>query len=175
MGADISTEHSPEPVILHVYDLGTSNEMQAVNVVLSAVGTGAFHCGVEVYGKEWSFNATPKGSGVFHCKPRECASHTYRESVLMGHTMLGEEDVMVICEQLKTEWKGISYNMLTRNCCNFCDLFCRRLGVGSIPFWTSSLAGAGAAVQSVYKVTVSTLYPSLLVGCITGRDEKTER
>mmetsp|Transcript_59848 Transcript_59848/g.175593 ORF Transcript_59848/g.175593 Transcript_59848/m.175593 type:complete len:178 (+) Transcript_59848:68-601(+) len=172
MGAEISEPARPAPVYLHVYDLGCSGEMQTLNMLLSAVGSGAFHCGVEVHGKEWSFNATTRGSGVFTSQPRECPAHSYRTSVLMGHTMFSDEEVKTMCSVLRAEWKGPSYDMLTKNCCHFCDIFCRKLGVGPIPFWTTNLAGAGATVKNVYKSTVDSLYPSLLMGCITGRDEK---
>ena len=43
------------PVVLHVYDLGTSPGIQNINKVTYAIGGGLYHTAVEVYGKEYSF------------------------------------------------------------------------------------------------------------------------
>mmetsp|Transcript_134504 Transcript_134504/g.335561 ORF Transcript_134504/g.335561 Transcript_134504/m.335561 type:complete len:198 (-) Transcript_134504:134-727(-) len=159
MGSEASTLAAPQPlvptpVLLHVYDLGENFEVQALNAVLGALGTGAFHCGVEVYGHEFSFNYKSEGSGVFKCPPRSCPGHTYRTSVEMGFTTLTPSQVDRILNVLKHEWPGTSYHILENNCCAFSDAFCRALGVGPIPMWTRNLAGAGAAAASAYKVVV---------------------
>merc|ERR1719229_582486 len=54
--------------------------------MLRPFGTGVFHCGVEVFGKEWSFRGTEVGTGVFWCLPQNCSAHTYVETVYMGYT-----------------------------------------------------------------------------------------
>ena len=38
---------SEEKVLLHIYDLGSSNKVSLVNSVLKPFGSGAFHCGIE--------------------------------------------------------------------------------------------------------------------------------
>jgi hypothetical protein len=43
------------PVILHVYDLGTSPNVLTINRVSYALGGGLYHTAIEVYGQEYSF------------------------------------------------------------------------------------------------------------------------
>jgi len=143
----------PVPVTLHIYNLG--GKTQAVNSILRKLGTGAFHCGVEVYGVEWSFSDVYREgekrqneTGIFCCTPRQCEGHSYCESIPMGVTTLPESAVMNLLFKLKQEWRVDNYNTLRKNCCHFCDSFCQRLGVGSIPHWVKNLASAGAALIS---------------------------
>mmetsp|Transcript_53302 Transcript_53302/g.158996 ORF Transcript_53302/g.158996 Transcript_53302/m.158996 type:complete len:297 (-) Transcript_53302:77-967(-) len=137
------------PVILHIYDMGTDPEVQAMNRVLKMLGTGAFHCGVEVYDREWSFRGTRpgfEGTGVFWCRPRKCNGHSYRESLDLGISHLSEDEVFRLIGRLQTSWPGKRYDLLRQNCCHFVDTLARCLGVNGLPPWLTSLAGAGAAV-----------------------------
>lgn len=162
----------PAPVTLNVYDLGTGGKMQALNSVLSNIGTGAFHCGVEVYGREFSFQYISKGTGMFECQPKQCSQHTFRESVDMGTTLLSEAEVCELIHHMRKEWPGKSYVLLTRNCCHSCEEICLRLGVGSIPWWTTSLAATGATMKDLYNGVTVALNPTLLLSCM-GRDAST--
>merc|ERR1712217_191353 len=77
------TRQVASPVTLHVYDLGKTAGIQFTNGVLRALGSGGvFHCGVEVHGREWSYEDT----GVFCVEPRRCEVHSYHEAVYMGDT-----------------------------------------------------------------------------------------
>mmetsp|Transcript_47372 Transcript_47372/g.133255 ORF Transcript_47372/g.133255 Transcript_47372/m.133255 type:complete len:222 (-) Transcript_47372:157-822(-) len=143
----------PAPVTLHVYDLGTSGGASVLNRILTPMGTGAFHCGVEVYGWEWSYSdlagpGSRADTGVFTCPPRCCQGHTYLKSVDMGKTSLTEKAVLILLQLLQKEWVVANYDVWTHNCCHFCDEVCRRLGVGSVPPWVTSLAGVGAKMMS---------------------------
>lgn len=151
MSVEDSDEITPTPVFLHVYDVGEDVQTQAINSILETVGTGAFHCGVEVYGFEFSFNYKASGTGVFKCQPRLCPGHTYRTTVSMGYSMLSPKQVERVLYVLRQEWQGPDYHILHRNCCAFCDEFCKAMGVGSIPGWTTSLAGTAAQLTGVYK------------------------
>mmetsp|Transcript_24328 Transcript_24328/g.62012 ORF Transcript_24328/g.62012 Transcript_24328/m.62012 type:complete len:220 (+) Transcript_24328:78-737(+) len=136
-----------ESVKLHIYDVGRSQEVQVLNRVLRIMGTGMFHCAVEVYGLEWSFRGTPhSGTGVFAGKPRCCEGHNYCETVDLGATLFMEQEVDVIINMLRRQWIGSMYDLLKHNCCNFADTFCRFLDVGPVPDWVLNLAGAGAAL-----------------------------
>merc|ERR1719264_1433079 len=64
----------------------------------------------------------------------------------MGKTMESEEEVMELIQMTEADWPGKSYDVLTRNCCHYCDELCQQLGVGEVPAWVLNLAGAGAAV-----------------------------
>jgi len=143
--------HVPVPVTLHVYDVGTSGSGSIINRVLRPLGTGAFHCGVEVYGWEWSYSdhANPifqEDTGVFSCKPRNCEGHSYSESIPMGKTATSEGEVLRLIQWLEQEWRVEEYDVLSHNCCHFADELCRRLAVGSIPTWITNLAGVGASL-----------------------------
>merc|ERR1712136_501852 len=108
-----------------------------------AMGVGAFHAAVEVYGQEWSFGYRPDGgSGIFCSRPRQCDLHIYRESVVMGSTLLSELKVHEIMKRMAKEWPGGNYDVLQRNCCHFSEEFCAKLGVGPLPPWANNFAAS---------------------------------
>lgn len=118
-----------------------------VNCIFRALGTGAFHTGVEVYGQEWSYGfSDQRHSGVFCCTPKSCNIHTYREAVEMGQTTLSPGEIKTLIEELARAWPGKEYDLLRRNCCHFTDELSRRLGVGPLPYWVTNLASAGASL-----------------------------
>lgn len=129
-----------EPVSLHIYDLGRFNA-QVVNKVLRPLGTGMFHCAVEVYGAEWSYGSSSEceETGVFSCRPRECPGHVFTETVPLGLTPLCCGEVMAVIAIMQEVWYGSRYSMLTQNCYHFADDLCRRLLVQGIPHWVEHL------------------------------------
>jgi len=155
-------------VALHVYDVTGLNAVCSLNKVLRRMGTGLFHCGVEVHGKEWSYsdtNSSQRGStGIFSCSPGECQGHHWRESIAMGRTPLDVQQVLQLINALKARWPVADYQTLSHNCCHFSDELCRRLGVGSIPHWVVSLAGIGSGLLAAASGEV------ILCGC--GNDGK---
>mmetsp|Transcript_49726 Transcript_49726/g.144274 ORF Transcript_49726/g.144274 Transcript_49726/m.144274 type:complete len:244 (-) Transcript_49726:72-803(-) len=141
-------EQGPTPVTLQIYDAGGTEMVKNVNTLLRAVGTGAFHTGVEVYGKEWSFGFTNDGSsGIFSCPPRCCKTHAYRESVAMGETDFSQLDVEALLLELAGHWRGGHYDVLRRNCTHFSEEFLRKLGLGPVPTWVGNIALAGRTVD----------------------------
>mmetsp|Transcript_77345 Transcript_77345/g.230406 ORF Transcript_77345/g.230406 Transcript_77345/m.230406 type:complete len:216 (-) Transcript_77345:56-703(-) len=132
------------PVWLHAYDLGTSCTGRFLNGVLRPLGTGAFHCGVEVYDVEWSYCE----GGVFMCKPRRCPGHTFNSTVLMGTTLQPRHVVAWIIDACRTVWMADGYNVLNHNCCHFCEDLCHRLGVGTVPSWVMNLASVGNMLEN---------------------------
>mmetsp|Transcript_18670 Transcript_18670/g.41660 ORF Transcript_18670/g.41660 Transcript_18670/m.41660 type:complete len:286 (-) Transcript_18670:12-869(-) len=140
------TESHREPVNLKVYDLGKSFMTRGVlNAVTKSYG--AFHSGVEVYGREWSFGMTMEdwATGVTWNPPGLNADHSFKESIVMGYTTLSPESVWKIIQELKREWLGCTYHILQRNCHHFSDELLRRLGVRRAPPWLNDLAESGAA------------------------------
>mmetsp|Transcript_31248 Transcript_31248/g.72875 ORF Transcript_31248/g.72875 Transcript_31248/m.72875 type:complete len:346 (+) Transcript_31248:60-1097(+) len=155
---------SHSAVTLNIYDVGGAEAVQFINKVFRPVGTGAFHAGVEVFGKEWSFGATnDESSGIFCCNPRSCSAHSFRESIPMGEVQIGEGEVKKILSELEPSWKGRSYDLLRHNCCHFSDSFCRHLGVGSAPRWVLNLAGAGATLESTAKAIHTEAHKAAIV------------
>jgi len=131
------TAGGPHKVRLHVYDLSETNWW------------GAYHSGIEVCGKEWSFGSFPEGSrrgtGVWWCLPRSAADSCsdaammFNQSVDMGDTTLSEDEVHAVVEEFKaaSPWQASSYDMLRNNCNTFSDALCERL-TGS---WGAAFAG----------------------------------
>mmetsp|Transcript_85309 Transcript_85309/g.275318 ORF Transcript_85309/g.275318 Transcript_85309/m.275318 type:complete len:208 (-) Transcript_85309:79-702(-) len=140
------------PVTLHVYDIGSGGGGSALNRLLKPLGLGAFHCGVEVHQWEWSYSdisdVRPSTTGVFSGLPRSCAGHSYMQSIPMGKSSIPEDDLHGLVEMMERDWTVGEYDLLRHNCCHFCNELCLRLGVGGIPPWVMSLAGAGDALVS---------------------------
>eukprot|EP00210_Caulerpa_lentillifera_P000882 g853.t1 len=135
-------------VKLNVYDIrsssseATSSTISVFNNVMHSVFGlgGVFHGAIEVYGEEWSFGYCDYDSGVYSCPPRANPCYTYRQSISLGMTRKSPTELAVILAKMKTEWHGKTYDLLTRNCCNFCEQFAEELGVKSVPVWLNRLA-----------------------------------
>lgn len=134
---------------VRVYDLGQTFVTRGV-LNRMAKSYGAFHTGVEVYGREWSFGMTfdDYSTGVTWNPPGQNSDHTFRETLSMGYTTLSPGQVLKLIEHLKVEWMGCTYQLLTRNCHHFSDEFCRHLGVSGIPPWVNTLAETGASTAN---------------------------
>lgn len=143
-------------MILHVYSAGESSVVRGINALLKQIGTGAFHCGIEVYDLEWSFADTsmyedePELSvdlaGIFHSQPMHAEGHTFCESLDLGYTYRPEDDVFRVINRLEEGWSGDTYDVLEKNCCHFCAALARELGVRDLPRWVMSLASGAAVV-----------------------------
>lgn len=138
---DVSIKRGPTVVLLNIYDLGKAQGIQVLNTVLSALDTGAYHCGVEVHGREFSYEGGKNpGTGIFSCAPKFCNGHTFHQSILMGEIMLTADEVYNLVQLLEIHWPATGYHMLKRNCCHFCSHLCLCLGVGPVPAKIMSLA-----------------------------------
>jgi hypothetical protein len=123
-------------VQLNIYDL--SKEFLISNDISQEVLElgGAFHAGVEVYGQEWSFS--PDGVD-FNC-PKTHDIHVFRETIVIGYTHCEPGEVQAFIEdQMSMEWRGSSYDLLSRNCCTFSRALCKRLTGNTIPDWVDRL------------------------------------
>jgi hypothetical protein len=154
-------------VTLRVYDVtgGLTPVQQkavlAVNRAARHLLGGAYHVGVEVYGKEWAFGA----GGIYWTQPKhEVMGHSFRESIVMppggrevpsddGSSLLTPKEIDLLCgpNGLSLMWVGTSYDLIYRNCCHFADVFCTKLGVGTIPKWINRVARGAASVDASLK------------------------
>ena len=144
----------------------------AVNDGLYALGSGAYHVGVEVNGVEFAYgaNQVPGLSGIFTCEPMRNPQYRYRTTVDLGERETtaaiasataereGEKEVDAdaprprfvdghrVIQSMAREYPGTGYDLLRRNCCTFARDACLRLGVeeDEIPPWFLHLASAGA-------------------------------
>merc|ERR1739845_237973 len=64
----------------------------------------------------------------------------------MGRTVMSREDVSRVLRVMRSQWTVDSYDILTHNCCHFCEALCQRLGVGGVPDWVKHLAGVGSSI-----------------------------
>eukprot|EP00397_Hematodinium_sp_SG-2012_P019217 GEMP01019735.1.p1 GENE.GEMP01019735.1~~GEMP01019735.1.p1 ORF type:complete len:530 (+),score=123.40 GEMP01019735.1:184-1773(+) len=136
----------PSPVILNIYHLGQNVLTRAFN---GLTRNGAYHSGLVVGGKEWSFGMTLDNysTGVTWTVPKMHPDHTFRESLFLGNTKFSNGDVFLMLEELKRQWLGCRYNVWTRNCHHFSSEFCRLLGVEMPPDWLNKLATQGNSMQ----------------------------
>merc|ERR1719238_2146311 len=106
----------PERVFLRVYDLGSSD---TTTTLMRGFGLtrhyGAYHSGVEVYGTEWSFGQTDNGRTGIECTyPGKHPGHRFKETMALGYTNLTREEVAQVIEEMRFEWRGDSYRLLTK-------------------------------------------------------------
>lgn len=120
-----------------------------LNAVLQPLGVGVFHCGIEVFGLEWSYGSSPhssSGTGVFCCVPKRCEAHGFHSSTPLGCTPLLGEEFEDLIAFMREEWIAKEYDTLRQNCCHFADVLSRRLLVGRPPSWVMALPASGAAL-----------------------------
>lgn len=124
----------PQSVTLHVYDVGRGRFY------------GVYHLAIEIHGKEWSFGSSDQ-CGIFHCPPRRCPLHTYKQSVLLGECLVDKFELRNMLRGMRGQWMGPSYDLLHHNCCTFCSVLADKLGVGPLPKWVDRLAKTAAKID----------------------------
>lgn len=135
-------------VWLHVYDLGPVTG-RLNEIVLRGANLGAFHCGVEVLGEEWSFQGfhdawdDPTLCGIVYNEPRLHPAYPYKETVPLGKTMLDEEAITIVLDSLMDEWPACEYHVVAKNCVTFAEEFTKALDVpGPFPTWVKGAIDA---------------------------------
>eukprot|EP00747_Dinoflagellata_sp_TGD_P222647 gnl/TRDRNA2_/TRDRNA2_94349_c0_seq1.p1 gnl/TRDRNA2_/TRDRNA2_94349_c0~~gnl/TRDRNA2_/TRDRNA2_94349_c0_seq1.p1 ORF type:complete len:407 (-),score=69.41 gnl/TRDRNA2_/TRDRNA2_94349_c0_seq1:98-1213(-) len=145
-------------VYLNVYNLSNNAGFSMLNFITKDVLEmgGAFHGGIEVYGKEYSFgsgnpdqevaakNVIEADCGIGICEPRCCSQHQYSRSECLGMSQLSEKQVAEKLKKMAPDWPSQGYDILSRNCVSFCREFSDRLGVDGVPLWVDSFAKAGS-------------------------------
>ncbi|KAK3128175.1 hypothetical protein QOZ80_6BG0457930 [Eleusine coracana subsp. coracana] len=148
-----------QEVVAHVYDVanaGTDATVVHINRFFKdAIGLGGiFHTAIQVYGdEEWSFGYCERGTGVFSCPPCKNPMYTFRESIVLGKTSCSIFTVNQILQELRWEWPGSSYELLSRNCNHFSNTFCEKLDCPKLPGWINRFANAGDAALDVAETT----------------------
>ncbi|CAG8449946.1 3263_t:CDS:10 [Ambispora leptoticha] len=130
------------PVYVNVYDMLPKGKVADFGYRL---GVGIFHSGVEVLGREYNFGGHVYDyTGVFVMRPKAGFPNvTFKESIKMGYTELEKEEVILIIKELSEEFRGNTYNLLTRNCNHFSGELCKRLVGKSTPGWINRAAKLG--------------------------------
>ncbi|KAL9993989.1 putative PPPDE peptidase domain-containing protein [Helianthus debilis subsp. tardiflorus] len=140
------------PVYLNVYDL------TSMNGYAYWLGLGVYHSGVQVHGVEYAFGCHEQEStGIFEGEPKQCEGFTFRKQILIGWTEKNLNEVRGIMEELAEDYKGVSYNLITKNCNHFCNDVCVRLTGKSIPSWINRLARIGFLCNCIIPASLSSI------------------
>lgn len=149
--ASLARDESGEghEVWLHVYDLGPVTG-KLNEFVLRGANLGAFHCGVEVLGEEWSFQGYHDAwdndalSGLISNYPRMHPAFIYRESISLGRTLLREEAIDLVLDNMAEDWPANTYHLVSRNCVTFAEELADALQVPEpFPDWVRGAVDAG--------------------------------
>jgi PPPDE putative peptidase domain len=110
-------------VRLHVYDLITNDTImqlpfgcdfpigrcfQSINNGLQALGTGAYHCGIEVNGIEYAYGANDfvGATGVFTCVPKHSPGYQHRALIDFGRRTLSNKKWVTVSKNIQDETTG---------------------------------------------------------------------
>jgi len=131
-------------VKINIYDI-------ADNSKLYMIGLGVHHTGIEINGKEYSFGFHPEDyTGIFSVTPREAPNARFRESIILGHTKYSYKEIEDFVYEMGREYRGKSYDPLTRNCNHFCDDFSfKLLQKRVVPRWVNRLARLGSYFKCI--------------------------
>lgn len=119
----------PIEVILNVYDL----------IEQTPLCCGFFHTGVEILGCEYSFG---QGGGVYECTPKSAPDGNFRESIVMG-TIENTSTSRAALDRLRGDFPGDSYNVIFKNCNDFCTAYVKAVLNKNIPGRINRLARIG--------------------------------
>lgn len=104
-----------------------------------------------VHGQEYAFGAHEHPTtGIFEVEPKKCPGFTFRKSILIGRTDMGQKEVRGFMERLAEEYSGNSYNLITKNCNHFCNDACLKLIGKPIPSWVNRLARLGKNIIFIF-------------------------
>lgn len=136
-------------VKLNVYDLSEQNYL------LYWLGFGVFHTGVEVFGIEYAYGGHDyDASGIFATEPRKPPGPVeFRETITMGETKLGPDEVRHLVARMGERFKGNRYHLLQMNCNHFASDLCRELVGRRAPTWINRLAGLAVLCHCLLPAT----------------------
>ncbi|EKE41621.1 hypothetical protein ENUP19_0298G0075 [Entamoeba nuttalli] len=127
-----------EEVILHVYDLMD-------NTYLYPVGMGAYHSGVCIFGREYSFS----DGGIFDTRPKDVEA-PFRTSINMGMFRGSYKDFQYVVDSLRSEFAPGTYNLYNKNCNCFSNALCLKLVQQPIPTWVNRMAWYGSQFEKFF-------------------------
>eukprot|EP00386_Alphamonas_edax_P006339 GDKI01020550.1.p1 GENE.GDKI01020550.1~~GDKI01020550.1.p1 ORF type:complete len:280 (+),score=46.94 GDKI01020550.1:93-842(+) len=141
--------YSPNMVILHVYHL--HKHTSKINQLAQSMGTGLYHAGLEVYGREFCFGQTSDDEypGITENEPGGHAYHVRWKRLPLGETKKTEREIEQLLNDIKDDWKGSTYHILKKNCITFADYLASQMGddIDPVPQWVKSAQEGGAKVH----------------------------
>ncbi|CEM25770.1 unnamed protein product [Vitrella brassicaformis CCMP3155] len=131
---------------------------------MRAIGTGVYHCGVEVYKKELDFSSESRpgcindsGIAVSWNPGGPKQGFTHRQRIEMGFTRRSEEEIKFILRRMASDWRADSYDAVDRNSCHFANEFIHSIGLGEIPDWLLAPSRTAAAFRRLSLPTLPTM------------------
>tara|TARA_Y100000589_G_scaffold329762_2_gene377345 strand:- start:1261 stop:1668 length:408 start_codon:yes stop_codon:yes gene_type:complete len=116
-----------ENVYLNIYDL------TSINSVLEYIHIGAYHSGIEIYGKEYGFNS----SGVYTIEPQSFSN--FKQNILLGTTTKSQNDINNIISNLQDRFTPDLYNPVKINCHFFANELSHQILYKPIPRYLNRL------------------------------------
>jgi len=126
-------------VLLNVYDLVEANYYGY------PFGVGAFHSGVQIDDKEYSFGGHEYDfSGIFVVEPRGAVGAKFRETINMGETTFSASEIQSLVDSMAPNFSGNTYNLFQKNCNHFSDELCKKLVEKPLPAYVNRMAWYGS-------------------------------
>ncbi|CCW62501.1 unnamed protein product [Phytomonas sp. EM1] len=169
-------EETAVPVTLNIYSLTEKNAH------FEPLGLGIFHCGVVIYGIEWSYGEVPdnpNASGLFCIRPGKAIGMLFK-TLTLGYTTKSPMQVDTILHRLENEWRSSDYHILHHNCNHFAQRLCDLLSTSEklkIPTWCNRVASiSDKVVPKILATKIQRMFheeplrvpKSLKKGCISG-------
>ncbi|SMQ47014.1 unnamed protein product [Zymoseptoria tritici ST99CH_3D7] len=151
-----TTTQTKTPILINIYDLLPPSRL---STLLWHLGSSLHHSAVvlpirststsEPISREYAYGGHPHPhlTGVYHTPPLTPPPHsTHRATILFGHTTLSPSEIEVVVKDVSSEFLGVEYNLLTRNCNHFTAALLERLSGRKAPGWLNRAAGIGVRV-----------------------------
>jgi hypothetical protein len=112
-------------VILNTYKLTLNN-------IIDKIGLDLYHTAIEFDGVEYAFGFLDLPvCGIYEIKPLSFEDGIFLESFVVGYC--DKNEFYNLKENLKNEYIGNTYNVITKNCNHFTNDFCKKLLKKEIP------------------------------------------
>lgn len=110
-----------------------------------------YHSGLQVFGVEYVFGGGDTShSGVSMQRPKippPGSGWVFYQTVEIGALTKSRAEVERVLAEVRADFPGSSYNLVSRNCNHFSDDVAKRICGQGIPSWVNLLAGIGGVVK----------------------------
>mmetsp|Transcript_16088 Transcript_16088/g.18215 ORF Transcript_16088/g.18215 Transcript_16088/m.18215 type:complete len:139 (-) Transcript_16088:138-554(-) len=116
--------------------------------VLSSIGLGAYHTGMQVGSREYAFS----NAGILYHKPGQVSEEcTFHDTFELGE--LRQQDVNGAINKLRKEFTPGSYDLVKKNCNHFTEALADALFIGvKVPSYINRAARMGAKLVKDVKI-----------------------
>lgn len=97
-------------VVLNVYDINEANEL------LSSMGLGFYHSGVEIVFEERREYSYAPQVGIYDSSPRSVPNAFFRGAVELGQFDGGREALIRAIDSLRSRFTPTGYDVISNNC-----------------------------------------------------------